>query len=258
MRSVAIGTATLTLAFGAATGEAQLATPLAQPAPFSQSRPAAALGPWLPVTLGIGKRPTRYDLVNDSGTVVLHAVADNAAGGLACRVTVDLRQTPIVAWRWKIAGLIADADSYTASREDAPARILLEFDGDKSRLTVLERTLYRIGKQVIGRELPYATLVYIWSNRDPVGTVIPSPYTRRIQMIVATSGSAGVGVWQSLARDARADFRHAFGEEPGRLTSVGVLTDTDNTDGHAEAWYGDIRFIPEAAAENYPPRGLPR
>jgi len=36
----------------------------------------------------------------------------------------------------------------------------------------------------------------------------------------------------------------AFGEEPGTLTAVGVLTDSDNTDGHAEAWYGDIRFEP--------------
>jgi hypothetical protein len=43
----------------------------------------------------------------------------------------------------------------------------------------------------------------------------------------------------------RADFRRAFGEEPGALLAVGVLTDTDNTDGHAEAWYGDIRFGPE-------------
>ena len=30
--------------------------------------------------------------------------------------------------------------------------------------------------------------------------------------------------------------------ERGR--AVGVLTDSDNTDGHAEAWYGDIRFEP--------------
>jgi hypothetical protein len=64
-------------------------------------------------------------------------------------------------------------------------------------------------------------------------------------MIVASSGAAGVGAWQSLTRDVRADFRRAFGEEPGALRAVGVLTDTDNTDGHAEAWYGDIRFTPE-------------
>ena len=35
-----------------------------------------------------------------------------------------------------------------------------------------------------------------------------------------------------------------FGEEPGPLTSVGVLTDSDNTGATVDAWYGDIRFAP--------------
>jgi hypothetical protein len=86
--------------------------------------------------------------------------------------------------------------------------------------------------------------MYIWSNRERVGTVIPNPRTRRGEMGVASSGGEGVGRWQSLARNVRADFLRAFGEEPGRLTAIGVLTDTDNTDAHAEAWYGDIRLEP--------------
>jgi Protein of unknown function (DUF3047) len=63
-------------------------------------------------------------------------------------------------------------------------------------------------------------------------------------MIVASSAAAGVGKWQVLSRNALEDFRRAFGEEPGMLTDVGVLTDTDNTGGTADAWYGDIRFNP--------------
>jgi len=207
-------------------------------------RPGGVLAPWTPITIAFGKRATHYDLVEDGGKVVLHAVADNAASGLAYRTDVVLANAPVIAWRWKIAGLIHDADPYKASREDAPARIVLEFDGDKTKLPLVERGIYRIAERVSGRALPYATLMYIWSNRESVGTIIPNPRTHRVQMIAASSGSAGVGAWQSLMRDVRADFRRAFGEEPGRLTAVGVLTDTDNTDSHAEAWYGDIRFQP--------------
>lgn len=29
--------------------------------------------------------------------------------------------------------------------------------------------------QLAGREMAYATLMYIWSNRDPIGTVIDNP-----------------------------------------------------------------------------------
>jgi len=214
-----------------------------EPAPFSAMPAGGSVAPWTPVTIAFGKRRTHYELVTDGGSTVLRAIADNAASALADPVHVDLRTMPVIAWRWKIAGLLDDADSRQASREDAPARIVLEFDGDKARLPLIERGIYRIARRVAGRDLPYATLMYIWSNRDSVGTLISNPRTRRIQMIVASSGAGGVGAWQSLSRNVRDDFLRAFGEEPGPLTAVGVLTDSDNTDGHAEAWYGDIRFM---------------
>jgi DUF3047 family protein len=221
-------------------------TPAAGPdlAPFSRLPRGTAFAPWTPIRIMIGKRSTHYDLVDDDGVTVLHAVADNAASALALPVEFDLHAAPVLAWRWKIAGLIEDADPTLASREDAPARIVLEFDGDKRKLSLVERSVYAISERVAGRELPYATLMYVWSNRLPVGTVIANPRTRRVQMVVASSGHTGVGAWQTLTRDVRDDFRRAFGEEPGPLIAVGVLTDTDNTDGHAEAWYGDIRFVP--------------
>ena len=218
----------------------------AQPTAFSSLRPGPSLAPWTPVTIAFGKHHTRYDLVDDAGTTVLHAIADDSASALACRMHLALRDAPTIAWRWKIAKLIADADSREASREDAPARIVLEFDGDTRKLPLLERGIYAVARRVSGRELPYATLMYIWSNHERVGAVLPNPHTRRIQMIVATSGEAGVNAWQAVSRNVHDDFVRAFGEEPGMLTAVGVMTDTDNTNGHAEAWYGDIRFGPAA------------
>ena len=223
-----------------------LAAPVSVPgaaiAAFSGMVAGGSTAPWEPVSLSSRKRPTHYDLVDDAGTVVLHADADNAASVLAIATDIDLRATPIVAWRWKVAELIADADPRLAAREDSPARLVLEFDGDKSKLPVLQRGIYELSQRIAGRELPYATLIYFWANREPVGTVIASPRTRRVQMVVASSGSRGVGTWQTLSRDVVADFRRAFGEQPGRLRAVGVFTDTDNTGGHAEAWYGDVGF----------------
>jgi hypothetical protein len=61
-------------------------------------------------------------------------------------------------------------------------------------------------------------------------------------MIVAASGSDRVGSWQEISRNLLEDYRRAFGEEPGRITAIGIMTDTDNTGGRAQAWYGDIAF----------------
>ncbi|HJU21142.1 MAG TPA: DUF3047 domain-containing protein [Casimicrobiaceae bacterium] len=240
-RSLAVAAATALLSF-AALGESSRTASPSNPVPFSALHAGAALAPWTHVAIAFGKRETHYDLIDDDGTVVLHAVADNAASALAYPLHLALHDAPILAWRWKVAGEIPGADPRRASREDAPARVVLEFDGDSSKLPLVDRAIYGAARHVAGRELPYATLMYIFANREGVGTVIPNPHTRRIQMIVVSSGASGVGRWQSLTRNVHADFVRAFGEEPGTLTAVGVLTDSDNTDGHAEAWYGDIRF----------------
>ena len=39
-----------------------------------------------------------------------------------------------------------------------------------------------------------------------------------------------------------ADFRLAFGEEPGPLTSIAVMTDSDNSRASARAWYGPVEL----------------
>jgi hypothetical protein len=243
MRPPALPFAALALA-AAIAGQAQdrmEASPLV--APFSAAKPGGALPHgWQPVSLGGSKTPTKYALVDDQGRTVLHAQADGAASALGFAVNFDIHAAPVVEWRWKVAGLVDGADNSVSSKEDSPARVVLGFDGDRSKLSLLERSASALAQKVTGRELPYAQLIYIWANKAAPGTIIANPHTGRVQMVVASSGAAGVGHWQALSRNVPEDFRRAFGEEPGLLTNVGVLTDTDNTGGTAEAWYGDIRF----------------
>ena len=212
--------------------------------PFSAAKPGAALPQgWEPLTFGSLKTPTKYDLVESDGTVVARARADAAAAGLNFPVKFDVRSAPVVEFRWKIAKLIDDADSRIAAKEDSPVRLVLGFDGDKSKLTFKERTASVLAKSATGKELPYAQLIYVWSNSEPVGTVIENTHTRRVRMIVAATGAGNAGKWVTLTRNVPEDFKRAFGEDPGTLTDVGIMTDTDNTGASVEAWYGDIRFL---------------
>ena len=215
------------------------------PAPFSAARPGASLpSGWEPVRLTERKKLTDYTLTAVDGVVVLHAHAVGAASGLAQFTKFDVRSAPVVDWRWKVSALVEGADNRVAAKEDSPARLLFAFDGDKSSLRLVERAIFYVTEKLSGRQLPYALLQYVWANSIPAGTVIEHPYTRRVRMLVVASGPGGVGKWQSLSRNVFDDFRRAFGEEPGDLTGVGVLTDTDNTGGSVEAWYGDIRLRP--------------
>jgi len=225
----------------AAHAQSMSAAPLVTP--FSQAKPGASLpAGWLPVKINDTKKPTVYDFVDDGGTVVLHAAAEGAASLVGYKTSFDINAAPVMAWRWKVDRLIATADNAVASKEDSPARLVLEFDGDKAKLPFSDRSALASGKFLSGRELPYATLMYIWSNKEPLGKIVPNPRTNRVQMVVASSGAGGVGAWQKLSRNVVDDFRKAFGEPPGKLLGVAILTDTDNTGESVEAWYGDISF----------------
>jgi hypothetical protein len=93
-----------------------------------------------------------------------------------------------------------------------------------------------------GEPLPYATLMYVWCNRRPVESVIVNPRTDRVRKLVVESGAGHLKQWRVYQRDVRADFVKAFGEEPGALLGMAIMSDTDNTRSSVKAWYGPIRL----------------
>lgn len=230
----------------AAGASAQIGTaPLVTP--FSTQKAGADMpAGWEVVKITEEKKLTQYRLVDDGGTVVLNAKAEAAASGLGQPTKIDVRTTPMLEWRWKVSRLITAADNAVGPKEDSPARIVLSFGGDRAKLPLTDRLALSLADARSGKKTPYGTLMYVWANQAPVGTVIPNPHTGRVQMVVASSGPAGIGAWQSIKRNVLEDYKRAFGEDPGLLMSVGVLTDTDNTGESAEAWYGDIRLLPAA------------
>ena len=54
------------------------------------------------------------------------------------------------------------------------------------------------------------------------------------------SGAGRLNQWINYERDIRADYEKAFGEPPGALIGIGIMTDSDNTRSQAQAWYGPI------------------
>ena len=206
---------------------------------FSASDPEQSLpAGWRSWTVNRSKTPTQYALAEVDQRVVLHARAEGSASGLYVPLTP--RDPGKLRWAWKTRDVIADGDNAAGPREDAPLRVFVAFDGDKSTLSLKDHLMDEMARLMTGREMPYATLMYIWGAKRAEGTVIPNPHTERVRMIVADSGTRHARQWRCHERDLRADYRAAFGKEPGRLLAVGIMTDTDNTKSQAEAWYGDI------------------
>jgi Protein of unknown function (DUF3047) len=209
-------------------------------AAFSASRPGAPLPPeWRKWVMSRFASLSQYQLVEDDGRTVLKGVAQkDSASGLLHPIDLDPRERPIFSWRWKVMDLAPSA----AAPDDSPVRVMVSFEGDHSKIPFSERVFYDQFRLFTGQQLPYAGVMYVWGSKTPRGGVAPNKYTSRIKMIAVESGRERLGQWLEETRNVKDDYRRLFGEEPGRVVSVGLMTEADGSDRALEAYYGDIVF----------------
>ena len=196
---------------------------------------------WTPVLLP-SKLRTAFQLERRDQRIAVQADAQSSASMLRQRLHVPPDRLGRLQFQWQIEGLIAQADMGERDSEDSPVRLILAFEGDRGRFSAKNAMLSDLTEALTGEPLPYATLMYVWCNRRPVDSVILNPRTDRVRKLVVESGAAHIRQWRQYERDVRADFEKAFGEAPGALVGMAIMTDSDNTRGNVRAWYGDIRL----------------
>lgn len=197
--------------------------------------------PWTPM-LWPGKKNVPFVATSYGGRAALHVRADRSMSVLRQRLVDAPLQPKGIRFSWRVDGVLRGADIGVAGQDDAPVRVVLAFDGDRSRLTAKSRMQSELSRALLGEDMPYATLTYVWCNSRPIGTVLVSPRTDRVRKIVVESGAGRVGQWLDYQRDVVKDFREAFGEEPGPLIGIALMTDADNTGEQINAWYGALRL----------------
>ena len=210
---------------------------------FSTQKPGGLPQDWKPLTFRNIEKHSAYTLATENGVTVLKAEANASASGLTRDLTalkLDIREYPILKWRWKIANLVKNADIATKEGDDYPARIYVTFRYDPERAGVGMRMQYGMAKSLYGEYPPHAGINYVWDGKAPVGTMVPNAYTARAMMFVVESGAKRVGEWVEVERNVYEDYTRAFTEEPPPVLGIAVMTDTDSTGEMATAWYGDI------------------
>ncbi len=192
-----------------------------------------------------GKRPTSYAFQRLDGRQAVMAKAESSASMMRQSVRVSSSKLGKLKFSWKVPHLIDGADLALRDAHDSPVRVTLVFEGDRSTFSAKNAMLSELARTLTGEELPYATLMYVWCNACAPEKVFTSPRTDRIREIALQSGTAQLNQWLDYERDIRGDFEKAFGEAPGALLDVGIMTDTDNTRQTSVAWYGPISMLPQ-------------
>jgi len=207
--------------------------------------PAGAVipAPWEVRSVDKRLAPTRYQPRLWDGVAAVESLADRSMAMLARPLSMDLAQTPVLCWQWRIDAPIAKADIRRKSGDDYAARLYMGFRLPASAMSAMTRFKLGLARRLFDPAAPDATLNYVWDNRQPVGTELPSAYTDRVQMLVLRSGEQDSGGWQAERRNVLEDFTRRFGTVQPVIDFVAFGSDGDNTGSQAHAGFADLHFV---------------
>lgn len=208
----------------------------------ADSEPDGSPQGWKPLKFRPVETQTVYFTAAEGDNHFLKAVSSSAGTGLYKPVVLNIKDYPILSWRWKAENMLVKADTRVKSKDDIVARLYIAFHYDPAKAGVIERWKYKAAKSRLGDFPPKWALIYIWDNRIPVGTVFDNAFTSKAKMIVVESGPEKMGRWVAEERNIYEDFVKIIGEEPPLTDFIAVMTDTDNTGEWAETAYDDILF----------------
>lgn len=199
---------------------------------------------WNDLTILPHKRKTHYKVTMLDGSYVLQAIADRSASAIQAVVDIDSSKKPILSFSWRADSFAADGDVGDRLLDDSPVRIMIAFDGDYAALSSRDKLTSDQVKMLTGKPLPFATLMYVWSNAQELETVVINPHSQRIRKIVLSNKNTVKGKWHSFRRNIVVDYERAYGTKPnGRIKAIAIMTDSDNTADKAVAYYRDIELL---------------
>jgi DUF3047 family protein len=172
-----------------------------------------------------GKPAYDLEIVSDNGQPVLHLRSKGETSTIIrdLKASVDLKETPILEWRWKVMTLPTGGNACQQSTDDQAAQVYVAWP----------RTPEGARSRIIG---------YVWDSTAPAGTICKSQKTATVTYIVLRSGSDELGKWITERRNVVEDFRKIYGEAPDNSTVLSLGIDSDDTRSGAESFIGPINF----------------
>ena len=169
----------------------------------------------------------KYDftiVANGAARVLqMRSAGDGSTISKEIKGTVNLEETPILEWTWKVTTLPRDGNSCRKATDDQAGQVFVAWP----------RFPEAVRSQIIG---------YVWDTTQPVGTICKSEKTGTVTYVVVRSGSADLGRWLTERRNVAEDFKRIYGTKPAPPAALSVAIDSNDTRSSAEALIGTLLF----------------
>ncbi len=179
---------------------------------------------------------TAYEVTSHKERMCIKAFSDKAASGYVLKQEIDLLETPYINWSWLVEKALPKLDEKAKAGDDYSARVYVVVDGG---LFVWKTK----------------ALNYVWSGSQAQGQVWDNAFAGSNAKMIAVRGEdAKTGQWYEEKRNVYEDLIQFFGDKGDEevnqksyryIDIIAIMTDTDNSQGQAEAYYGDIIFSAE-------------
>lgn len=160
-----------------------------------------------------------FAVVKEGSRSVFRMRSANTSFSLQKEVSVDLKQYPVLTWKWMATKLPAGGDFRKSRTDDQAAQLFLAFSKTQA-------------------------IVYIWDTSAPQGMTgdASAPFFMTIKAVVVRSGNAELGTWITESRNVYEDYKKFFGKEPPPVTGVRLQINSQHTGASAESSFGDVVF----------------
>jgi hypothetical protein len=163
-----------------------------------------------------------YRIETEPGNHFLRARADNTAAQINLEHRFNPKKFQNLQWRWHVRGLPVAGKEKIDEPYHGAAQVYVIFD-------------HGYWPRVIH---------FIWSASLPHGTRFTNPLYDRGRTVVLRSGPANGAAWLKEKVNFYAEYKKFFGNEPGRVQGIGILTSSDSTKSLVIADYDDLILLP--------------
>jgi len=160
-----------------------------------------------------------FAVVKDGDVAAGRFRSTNTSFSLQKKVNVDLKQFPLLTWKWKVTKLPAGGDFRKSKTDDQAAQLFAAFSKTKA-------------------------IVYIWDTTAPVGLMedtSPVPFMS-VKVVVVRSGPAELGKWIAETRNVYDDYKKLYGSEPPEVSGIRLQINSQHTGTSAESYFADVKF----------------
>jgi len=155
---------------------------------------------------------------------VLRLRSEDDSSTISKEIKVDVKQHPVLHWRWKAVTLPKGGDARRKETDDEAAQLYVTFPRFPSA----------VRSRIIG---------YIWDTTAPAGSIFPSQKVGTVTFVVVRSGESDLGKWHTETRNVLEDYKKIYGEEPGEsVGGIALSINSQNTHSRAESYFGEILF----------------